>query len=333
MKKLAVLVFLTILCLTTSHAKMSRLKDLVHFKGVRENPVIGYGLVIGLNGTGDGGGELVDSSLKRMFQKLGLNPQKEISSKNVASVIVTAKLPPFGRLGQKIDVTVSSIGDSSSLAGGTLLVTPLKGGDGQIYAVASGPLSIGGLSKGKAFPTTGLIAGGATVEKEIDFNFFDKKSIRISLNNPDFTTAARIEKTINQELGGKYATSKDATTIDLIIPVHYQRKIVQLMAIVENFKVHSDQKAKIIINERTGTIVAGGEIQISPVAISHGDLTIQVEGAKGKGGDSVYYVDKATTLNDLVKSLNAFGTTPEDLISIFQALKKNGALIGEIELI
>ncbi|MAF77011.1 MAG: flagellar biosynthesis protein FlgA [Halobacteriovoraceae bacterium] len=332
MKKIS-LIIAAIFTLSSPYAKMSRLKDLVHFKGVRENPVIGYGLVIGLNGTGDGGGEIVDSSLKRMFQKLGLNPQQEVSSKNVASVIVTAKLPPFGRLGQKIDVTVSSIGDAASLAGGTLLVTPLKGGDGQVYAVANGPLSIGGLTKGKAFPTTGLIAGGATIEREIDFNFFEKKSIRLSLHNPDFTTAARIEKTINQELGGKYATSKDATTIDLIIPVHYQRKIVQLMAIVENFKVHSDQKAKIIINERTGTIVAGGDIQIAPVAISHGDLSIQVEGEGEDKPKNVYFVDKATTLNDLVKSLNAFGTTPEDLISIFQALKRNGALIGEIELI
>jgi flagellar P-ring protein FlgI len=332
--KIILIPLLFSLSIASVSAKMSRLKDLVHFKGVRENPVIGYGLVIGLNGTGDGGGEIVDSSLKRMFQKLGLNPQQEISSKNVASVIVTAKLPPFGRLGQKIDITVSSIGDSSSLAGGTLLVTPLKGGDGQIYAVASGPLSIGGLNKGKSFPTTGLIAGGATIEREIDFNFFDKKSIRLSLNNSDFTTAARIEKTINQELGGKYATSKDSTTIDLIIPVHYQRKIVQLMAIIENFKVHTDQKAKIIINERTGTIVAGGDIQVSPVAISHGDLTIQVEGGGNEeAANSVYYIDKGTTLNDLVKSLNAFGTTPEDLISIFQALRKNGALIGEIELI
>ena len=333
MKKiLSILIFAALL--PSAHAKTSRLKDLVKFKGVRENPVIGYGLVIGLNGTGDGGGEIVDSSLKRMFSKLGLNPQKEVSSKNVASVIVTAKLPPFGRLGQTIDVTVSSIGDSSSLAGGTLLVTPLKGGDGQIYAVASGALSIGGLNKGKAFPTTGLIAGGATIEKEIDFGFYEKKSIRISLNNPDFTTSARIEKVLNQELGGKYAISKDATTIDLIVPVHYQRKIVQLMAIIENFKVHTDQKAKIVINERTGTIVAGGEVSISPVAISHGDLTIEIRGGEGDAKPSnVYFMDKSTTLNELVKSLNAFGTTPEDLISIFQALKRNGALVGEIEFI
>ncbi|MCF8057997.1 MAG: flagellar basal body P-ring protein FlgI [Bacteriovoracaceae bacterium] len=327
------ILFSLIMLSLPSTAKMSRLKDLVHIKGVRENPVIGYGLVIGLNGTGDGGGEIVDSSLKRMFQKLGLNPQKEVSSKNVASVIVTAKLPAFGRIGQKIDITVSSIGDSNSLAGGTLLVTPLKGGDGKVYAVANGSVSIGGLNKGKAFPTTGLISGGATIEKEVNFAFNEKKSIRLSLNNPDFTTAARVEKTINQELGGKYAISKDATTIDLVVPVHYQRKVVQLMAILENFKVHSDQKAKIIINERTGTIVAGGEVIIQPVAVSHGDLTIEVKGGGNGGPERFYLIDKKTTLNDLVKSLNAFGATPEDLISIFQALKRNGALVGEIELI
>lgn len=327
--------FLFFTCLIISlsaFSKMSRLKDLVHVKGVRENPVIGYGLVIGLNGTGDGGGEIVNNSLKRMFQKLGLNPQKEVSSKNVASVIVTAKLPAFGRIGQSLDINVSSIGDASSLAGGTLLVTPLKGGDGKVYAVASGNISIGGLVKGKAFPTTGTIANGATIEREINFAFNEKKSIRLSLVNPDFTTSARVEKTINQELGGKYATSVDATTIDLIVPVHYQRKVVQLMAILENFKVHSDQKAKIVINERTGTIVAGGEVVIRPVAVSHGDLSIEVKGGNG-GPDRMYNIDKKTTLNDLVKSLNAFGATPEDLISIFQALKRNGALVGEIELI
>lgn len=321
----------------TVHAKPTRLKELVDVKGVRENPIIGYGLVIGLNGTGDGGGEIVDNSLRRMFQKLGLNPQNEISSKNVASVIVTAKLKPFARMGQKIDVSVSSIGDASSLAGGRLLVTPLKGGDGKVYAIASGAISIGGLDKGSKFPTSGLITDGGTIEKELEMNFDKKKSLRLSLKNPDFTTAARIEKVINQELGGKFANSKDSTTVDLIIPAHYQRKVVQLVAIVENFRVHTDTKAKIIINERTGTIVAGGDILLKPVAISHGDLTIEIgddggEGEKDKP-NRFYFVDKKTSLNDLVKSLNAFGTTPEDLISIFQALKRNGALIGEIELI
>jgi flagellar P-ring protein precursor FlgI len=336
MKKIKLLVFLFTINLTLpSFAASAKLKDLVHVKGVRSNPIIGYGLVIGLNGTGDGGGEVVNTSLKRMFQKLGLDPKNEVSSKNVASVIVTAKLPPFGRLGQKIGVTVSSIGDANSLAGGTLLVTPLKGGDGNIYAVASGSVSIGGLKQGSKFPTTGLISGGATIEKEIEFNFNKKESLRLSLNNPDFTTSARIERVINQELGGKYASSKDSTTIDLMIPVHYQRKVVQLLAIVENFKVNTDSRAKIIINERTGTIVAGGNIMVRPTAISHGDLTIEVseKAAKKGGGKSLYFVDKKTTLNDLVKSLNAFGATPDDLISIFQALKRNGSLIGEIEFI
>jgi flagellar P-ring protein precursor FlgI len=315
----------------------TRLKDLVSVKGVRENPIIGYGLVIGLNGTGDGGGEITNTSLKKMFEKLGLNPKTEISSKNVAAVVVTAKLPPFARVGQKIDLTISSIGDAGSLAGGTLLVTPLKGGDGQIYAVAAGPLSIGGLKKGAKFATTGLIPNGATVEKEIASEFEKKNSLRLSLNSPDFTTAARIEKVINEGLGGKFASAKDSTTIDLVVPNQYERNIVQLMAIIENYKINPDNSAKIIINERTGTIVAGGDVTVLPVAIAHGDLTIEVKG--DGGGDksakpnTLYYMDKGTTLNELVKSLNAFGVSPEDLISIFQTLKKDGALVGEIELI
>jgi flagellar P-ring protein precursor FlgI len=321
----------------SSHATPTRLKDLVTVKGVRENPIIGYGLVIGLSGTGDAGGEITNTSLKKMFEKLGLNPKTEITSKNVAAVVITAKLPPFGRLGQKIDVTVSSIGDSSSLAGGTLLVTPLKGGDGNIYAVASGPLSLGGSKKGAKFATTGIIPSGGVVEKEIATEFDKKNSLRLSLNNADFTTSARIEKVINEELGGKFASAKDSTTIDLVVPAQYERNVVQLMAIIENFKVNPDVAAKIVINERTGTIVAGGDVMVSPVAISHGDLTIEV---KGDGGaeksakpSALYYMEKGTSLNELVKSLNAFGVAPDDLITIFQTLKRDGALIGEIEVI
>lgn len=336
MKGILVLALSTLIALPTFANESSRLKDIVTVKGVRDNPIIGYGIVIGLNGTGDGGGEITDTALRRMFQKLGLNPQREIASKNVASVIVTAKLPAFARVGQNIDVTVSSVGDASSLAGGTLLVTPLKAGDGNIYAIASGPLSIGGLKKGAKFATTATLPSGGIVERELELDFDKKDSIRFSLNEPDFTTAARIEKIINQELGGKYASAKDATTVDLIVPVNYQRRVVELLAIVENFKVISDQKARIVINERTGTIVAGGEVILHPVAISHGELTIQIgEGAAGgkNQGQSLYYMQKQTTLNDLVKSLNSYGATPDDLISIFQALKQNGALVGEIELI
>ena len=329
-------ILFTLLFVTPTFAAPSRLKDIISVKGVRENPIIGYGLVIGLAGTGDAGGEITNSSLKKMFEKLGLNPKSEVSSKNVAAVVVTAKLPAFARVGQKIDLIVSSIGDASSLAGGTLLITPLKAGDGNIYAVGSGPLSVGGLKKGSKFATTATLPSGATVEKEIITEFEKKNSLRLSLNHPDFTTAARVEKVINEELGGKFATAKDATTIDLIVPNQYERNVVQLMAIIENFKVNTDSVAKIVINERTGTIVAGGDIMVRPVAISHGDLTVEVKGegdAKSAKSGSIFYMDKGTSLGELVKSLNAFGVTPDDLISIFQTLKRDGALVGEIELI
>jgi flagellar P-ring protein precursor FlgI len=326
---------LALLLLSTSSlsANTSRLKDLVTIKGVRENPLIGYGLVIGLNGTGDGGGEITNTSLKKMFQTLGLNPQKEVTSKNVAAVIVTAKLPPFGRVGQQLDVTISSIGDASSLAGGTLLVTPLKGGDGQIYAVANGSLSIGGLERGKKMATTARIPNGGTIEKELELSFNDKRAVRLALNNPDFTTAARVERTINQELAGKYATASDATTIDVIIPSFYEKKVVELLANIENFKVIADAPAKIVINERTGTLVAGGDIVLKKSAVSHGDLMVEIKGGEGGGNKFVQMMEQSTTINDLVKALNALGTKPEDLISIFQALKQNGSLLAEIELI
>jgi len=331
MNKFVVFVFL--IFINSAFGNSSRLKDLVTIKGVRENQLIGYGLVIGLNVTGDGGGEITNTSLKKMFQTLGLNPQREVTSKNVAAVIVTAKLAPFSRVGQKLDVTVSSIGDASSLAGGTLLVTPLKGGDGHIYAVASGSLSIGGLEKGKKFATTGRIPNGGSVEKEIDMSFNDKRAVRMALNQPDFTTAARIERVINQELGGKYATATDATTIDLIIPTYYERKVVELIANIENFKVVADTQAKIVINERTGTLVAGGDIILKKSAISHGDLMLEIKGSEGSGNKYVQLMEQSTTINDLVKALNALGTKPEDLISIFQALKQNGSLLADIELI
>lgn len=331
----AALFLILSLLFQNSFAAMNRLKDVVDIKGIRDNPLIGYGLVIGLKGTGDGGGEITNNSLKKMFQTLGLDPIQEVSSANVAAVIVTAKLPPFGRIGQKMDVTISSIGDASSLAGGTLLVTPLKGGDGQVYAIASGAMSIGGLKSGQKFATSGSIPDGGTIEKEINIAFNKKRSIRMSLKRADFTSAARVVKTINENLGGKFANATDSGTIDLIVPPHYERKVVNLLAIIENYRVNLDHKAKIVINEKTGTIVAGGDITLSKVAISHGDLVLEVgKGAKGgaKPG-SLFMVEKKTTLKDLVSALNAIGTTPDDLISIFQTLKRNGALVADIEFI
>ena len=316
-------------------AHSAKIKDIVSVKGVRKNPLIGYGLVIGLNGTGDNGGEVTNSSLIRMFKNLGLDPHKEVASKNVAAVIVTAKLPSFARLGQKVDVSVSSVANATSLAGGTLLVTPLKGGDGHVYAVASGAVSIGGLIQGSKHATTALIPGGAFVEKEMGLEFNSKKSIRLSLHNPDFTTAARVEKVINRSLGGKFAIANDATTIDVMVPPHYHRKVVPLISIIENFNVNPSHKAKIVINERTGTIVAGGDVLLRNVAVSHGGLSIEIkdsqevpEGQK----ESFYFMDKGTSLNDLVKALNGLGARPEDIISIFQTLRGNGAIAGEIEL-
>ena len=313
----------------------NRLKDIVDIKGVRDNPLIGYGLVIGLNGTGDGGGEITNNSLKKMFQTLGLDPMQEVSSSNVAAVIVTAKLPAFGRIGQKIDVTISSIGDAKSIGGGTLLVTPLKGGDGKVYAVASGAMSIGGLKQGSKFATSGYIPNGGSVEREVDVGFNRKTSIRMSLKSPDFTTAARVVKTINENLGGKFASASDSATIDLVVPQHYKRKVVNLLAIVENYRVNQDNKAKIIINEKTGTIVAGGDIRLNKVAISHGDLVLEVgaDGKKLNKPGSLFMIEKKTTLNDLVNALNTIGASPEDMMSIFQALKRNGALFAEVEFI
>ena len=318
--------------LPKAHSAPVRLKDVITVKGVRSNPIIGYGLIIGLNGTGDGNGEIVNKSIRLMLEKLGIERGQEIASSNIASVIVTAKLPPFARVGQKLDVTVSSIDNSSSLAGGILLVTPLKGGNGDIYAMASGPLSVGGLEKGKKFPTTGSIPNGAIVEKELELDFDKKKFLRFGLNNPDFTTSARIEKTLNENLGGKYATSRDAATVDMVIPINYQRKVVQLMAVIENFKINVDMSAKIVINERTGTIVAGGDIVLKPVAIGHNGLSIEIKG-NDDVKSSLHHMEKETTLKDLVNGLNILGATPEDIISIFQALKRNGALISDIELI
>jgi len=330
-KKLCILF---LFMMSTSILADNRLKDLVDIKGVRDNPLLGYGLVIGLNGTGDGGGEITNTSLKKMFQTLGLDPVQEVSSANVAAVIVTAKLPPFGRIGQKLDITVSSIGDAKSLAGGTLLVTPLKGGDGKVYAVASGALSIGGLKNGAKFATSGKIPGGGSIEQEVNIAFNEKTSLRMSLKTPDFTTAARIVKTINENLGGKYASASDSTTIDLVIPPNYERKVVNLVAILENYRVNQDNRAKIVINEKTGTIVAGGEITLNPVAISHGDLVLSVGDGNqdGKKG-AMFMLEKQTTLKDLVNALNAIGTSPDDLISIFQTLKTNGALIADLEFI
>jgi flagellar P-ring protein precursor FlgI len=318
-------------------AHAARLKDIASVKGVRENILIGYGIIVGLKGTGDSSADVTGQSLGRLFSKLGLEVQGgAVKSKNAAAVIVTAKLPPFARVGQRIDVTVSSIGDSASLEGGVLLVTPLRAGDQNVYAVAQGPVSIGSIADGstKNFPTVGRVSNGAFIEKDVDANFAAKKSFRLALHNPDFTTAARVSNLINAELGGKYATARDSGTIDVIAPFHYDNKAVELMATLENLSVNPDSRAKLVLNERTGTIVMGERIGITPVAIAHGDLAIEVgKGEKGVKPERVRELKGAATVSELVKALNGMGVQPKDLTAIFQTLKEVGALQAELEIL
>lgn len=316
----------------------ARLKDVAEVKGVRENILIGYGIVVGLKGTGDSSAEVTSQSLARLFNKLGLDVQGNaaIKSKNAAAVIVTAKLPAFSRAGNRIDVTVSSIGDAPSLEGGTLLVTPLRAGDQNVYAVAQGAVSIGSVADGstKNFPTVGRVMSGATIEKDIDTNFAAKKSVRLTLHSPDFTTAARLAVLINGELGGKYASARDSATIDLVVPFNYEGNTVEFMAAIENIQVNVDTKAKVVLNERTGTVVMGEKITITPVAISHGDLAIEVKDApKNAKPARVAELKSGPNVSDLVKALNALGVQPKDLTAIFQTLKTMGALQAELEIL
>lgn len=324
----------------------ARLKDIAAVKGVRENILIGYGIVVGLKGTGDSSTDVTAKSLGRLFGKLGLDVEKNaaVKSKNAAAVIVTAKLPAFARSGTLIDITVSSIGDSASLEGGTLLVTPLRAGDQQVYAVAQGQVTLGGLADGKnVFPTVGRVVSGATVERDVDTNFAGKKSFRMSLTNPDFTTAARVVALINSELGGKFASARDSATIDIVVPFNYDGNSVDLMARLENIRIVTDSKAKVVLNERTGTVVMGDKVSIAPVAISHGDLSIEVKGAKpnrvlevkpGPRADVANGLQNGNaTVSDLVKLLNTLGVAPKDMTAIFQTIKATGALQAELEMI
>jgi flagellar P-ring protein precursor FlgI len=337
------------------NAQAVRLKDVVEVQGVRENILIGYGLVVGLNGTGDTAASFTTRSLTRMLDKFGVPLQgQEVASQNVAAVVVTAKLPAFARQGSKIDVHVSSVGDSTSLEGGTLVSTPLKAGDQKVYAVAQGQVSSGGLeSEGVA--TLGRIPSGALIEKEVNQpSFTNKKGFRLALNQADFTTAARVAKSINIKLGGKFATAKDARTVDVVVPFGFEGNAVELMAIIEPIEIEIDGRAKVVINEKTGTVVAGSHVTIETVALSHGDLTIEVGEAEAEetnqeggaaqrelaaaGGDddednqaSVHVMEQNGNVGDLAKMLNALGVKPKDLIGIFQALKAAGALRAELE--
>ncbi|MFN3454910.1 MAG: flagellar basal body P-ring protein FlgI [Pseudobdellovibrio sp.] len=334
MIKFRFLLSLTVL-ISGLEIQAARLKDIASIRGVRENQLIGYGLVVGLKGTGDSNAEFTSKSFARLIEKLGVKlDQAQLTSKNVAAVIITAQLPAFAKAGNPLDITVSAVGDASSLVGGTLLQTPLRAGNDQIFAVAQGSVSV--LGDGKDTHTTvGRVPNGAMIERDIQADFANRKMYRMTLHNPDFTTAARTVLTINKELGGQYASAKDAGTVDIITPSSYENKGVELMATIEAIEINPDQKARVIINEKTGTIVIGEKVKISKVGLSHGNITLKVMDEKTKkltpSEDKIAVLDTGANVGDLVQALNKLGVTPKDLISILQSIKAAGALHGELE--
>ena len=283
-------IVLLITFIVPSAGYSARIKDITSIKGIRQNQLLGYGLIIGLNGTGDKGGtKFTIQGLVNMLEHMGVHVDPdEVKVKNVAAVVVSAKLPPFARVGKKIDVTLSSIGDAKSLLGGTLLLTPLKGVDGKVYALAQGPVSIGGYSAGgaagggvtKNHPTVGKISGGANIEKEIPLSIMSKNEMTIMLNNPDFNTANRAARAINLRIGENVAEPIDPGTLKFRIPEKFKNKVVNLIAQIGEIQVEPDSIAKVIVNEKTGTVVVGENVRIQKVAVAHGNLSINIKEQK-----------------------------------------------------
>ncbi|MBI3446497.1 MAG: flagellar basal body P-ring protein FlgI [Magnetospirillum sp.] len=352
----------------------SRIKDIADFEGVRDNMLVGYGLVVGLNGTGDSltNAPFTKESLVGMLERLGVNIRDKtgaitsVSPKNVAAVMVTAVLPPFARQGTRIDTNVSAMGDAKDLRGGTLLVTPLIGADGEVYAVGQGQVATGGFTASgasgssvtKGVPTAGRIANGSIVERELPFEMSHLESVKVSLRNPDFTTSRRIAQAVNSFLGGDMARPIDPGTVQVVVPPGYRGNVVGLLTDIEQLRVEPDQMAKVVIDEVSGTIVMGENVRISTVAIAQGQLTIRItetpqvsqpspfsdagttttvqrsdiqvdEGA----GNKLAVVAHKVTLQELVEGLNSLGIGPRDLITILQAIKAAGALQAELEVL
>ena len=344
----------------------ARIKDIVDFEGVRENQLVGYGLVVGLNGTGDGlnNSPFTKQSLQSMLERLGVNTAGEnVRTANVAAVMVTANLPPFATQGSRMDVSVAALGDSDSLQGGTLLVTPLLGADGEVYAIAQGPVAINGFkAEGDAativsgVPTTGRISSGAVIEREIDFHLGSQTSLRLALRNPDLTTARRIALAVNDFIGAPTATPEDPATVRVTLPPGFNGNIVDLLTDIEQLVVETDQAAKIVIDENSGIIVIGKDVRVSSVAVAQSSLTVTiaedpnvVQPAPLSLGQTAVeanttlnanlsdtalaVVNQSVTLQELVDGLNALGIAPRDLIAILQAIKATGALQAEIEVL
>ncbi|MFL5336175.1 MAG: flagellar basal body P-ring protein FlgI [Geminicoccaceae bacterium] len=361
------LVAAALLTLVAPAGATSRVKDIADFEGVRSNMLVGYGLVVGLNGTGDSlrNSMFTQESLVAMLERLGVSTRgNALNTKNVAAVMVTATLPPFARQGSRIDVSVSALGDSKSLQGGMLLVTPLLGADGEAYAVAQGALSVGGFqAKGdaetvtKGVPTAARIPAGAIIEREVGFALDDLTQVRLALRNPDFTTAERIATAINERLGTTTARAVDPATVALPVPPVFGGRLAQLLGEIEQLPVEPDTAARIVIDESSGIIVMGANVQISRVAVAQGNLTVRVTEtpqvsqpnplADGRtvevprtnievndqSGNRMVALEPGVTLKDLVDGLNALGVGPRDLIGILQAIKAAGALQAEIEVI
>ena len=348
-----------------------RLKDLTSIAGVRSNQLIGYGLVVGLAGTGDGNASLTQQSLQSMISQFGVvTSAANMNGKNAAAVIITAELLPFNKPGQKLDVVVSTVGQAKSLRGGTLLMTPLLGADGETYAVAQGNLMVGGLGvaggDGSSLtvnvPTVGRIPGGASVEKMIETSFLDSGNILLNLHQGDFSTTNRVTEAINDVFGTDVATALDSTTIKVRAPIDPSQK-VSFVSLLENIEVEPARpRAKVVVNARTGTIVIGGDVRVSAAAVTHGSLTVRVKEdtditqtqniavadgvAATVPGDVVetpdtnievneefaraFVFDPGVELSSIVDALNAVGGTPSDLVAILEALREAGSLRAEL---
>jgi flagellar P-ring protein precursor FlgI len=349
----------------SSPAHAVRIKDVADIKGVRENQLVGYGLVVGLDGTGDGKKAIFTvQSMASMLEKMGITiDPKDIKVDNVAAVMLTAVLPAFARAGSRIDVLVSSIGDAENLQGGTLLFTPLRAADGKVYAIAQGPISTGGFSAGgaggkiqKNFPTVGRVVGGALIEREVLSNFGQKETLTLTLHSPDFTTASRVAKAINVALDNQLAQTPDPGTIRVKVPEKYRGNTVALVTLIEGLTVTLDAVAKVVINERTGTVVMGSDVRISTIAIAHGNLSIQIKESADvsqplpfsegetvvvpetelsveEGNNRLFLLEPGVSIGEVVRALNALGVSPRDLIAIFQAIKAAGALQAKLEII
>ncbi|MDA8085528.1 MAG: flagellar basal body P-ring protein FlgI [Nitrospiraceae bacterium] len=361
-----ILLFLAVFVLGAAPrgARADRIEDIASFQGMTENQVVGYGLAMGLNGSGDTGNatmQAIANVLERMGLTVAIN---DIRAKDTAAVMVTATLPPFPKAGMKIDVTVSAIADAKSLQGGTLMLTPLYGPDGKVYALAQGPISIGGFVGGgggtsvqKNHPTAGRVPGGGIIQKTLPFTLGNGRTIKLFLDSPDFATASAIARTINGTFGPGCASAPDPSMVTIGIPEAYADRIVDFVSRVGEMDVAVDNPAKVVINERTGTIIIGQNVKIAPVAIAHGNLTIEIKTTYAVSQPAPYGPESSrtvvvpnknvqvkeqkaslmeasgSTLGEVVSALNALGVTPRDLISIMQALKAAGALKADLEII